>query len=52
MEMVEGEEIDMDNETTKFCVSWFAMQIVNEATTMFISSWNSHPIPGMFSNNN
>ena len=47
VEMVEREEIFMDSETTRFCVSWFTTQVANEAITMFITSWNLHPVPGM-----
>ena len=38
----------MEDEATKFCVSWFTMKVINVAITMFVTSWNSHPIPGKF----
>ena len=47
VKMVKREEIFMDSATTRFCVSWFTVQVANEAITMFITSWNLHPVPGM-----
>ncbi len=38
--MEEAEEID------KFCVSWVAINVTYPAVTRFVSSWNSHRIPG------
>lgn len=37
-EMESRDEIDMTNDTVKFCVSWI---VIN-----FVSSWNAHRIPG------
>ena len=48
VEMVDTDEICMENEITQFCVSWLAMHVVNEAISMFVTSWNSHPIPRGF----
>ena len=42
----EDELIDMSNELHKFCVSWVTIQVIAPAVTTFVSSWNSHVIPG------
>jgi hypothetical protein len=44
--MQERGELDMDNEHVKFCVSWFAIRVANVGTTLAVSSWNQHTIPG------
>ena len=38
----------MDDEATKFCVSWFSIKVITIAINIFVTSWNSHPIPCMF----
>ena len=46
VEMEASGEIDMSNEITKFCVSTVSIMVVSKAIEHFISSWNSHRIPG------
>lgn len=46
VEMENNGEIDMDNEVVKFCVSWIAIRVIQDATETFIASWNNHRIPG------
>ena len=46
--MQEGEEISTETAGHKYCISWFVMQVCNVGAALFISSWNAHPIPGMF----
>ena len=38
--MGNNDEIDMGSETTKFCVSWVTIRVMNS------HAWNSHRIPG------
>lgn len=38
--------IDMEDEVTKYCVSWITRQVVEVGLEYAVSSWNSHPIPG------
>ena len=38
--------IDIEDEVTKFCVSWVARKVVQEGLRYVVNSWNSHPIPG------
>ena len=38
--------IDMEDEVTKFCVSWVAKKVVEVGLSYVVNSWNSHPIPG------
>ena len=44
--MEEQEEIDMNDDLTKFCVSWVTINVLTPAIQKFVSSWNSHRIPG------
>ena len=46
VEMENDGAIDMDNEVTKFCVSWVTRQVVEVGMGYAVNSWNSHPIPG------
>ena len=43
--------IDMEDDVTKFCVSWVARQVVEVGLGYAVNSWNSHPIPGNSSAN-
>ena len=40
-------DIDMMCSHTKFCVSWFTIKVSTIGTTLAVSSWNEHPIPGI-----
>ena len=46
VEMENSEEINMGDETTKFCVSWVTIKVIEVALRTFIQAWNSHRIPG------
>lgn len=46
IEMLEGNQISTEDPAMQYCVSWFAMQVCNVCVSIFVSSWNSHPIPG------
>ena len=39
-------EINMDDDHIKYCVSWFTIRVANIGTTMTVSAWNEHSIPG------
>ena len=41
-----NDDLDMTNATTKFCVSWLTIQVIESAVHNFIAAWNSHRIPG------
>ena len=47
IKMEESNDIDMDNNHIKFCVSWFTVRVSNVGTTLAVNAWNDHPIPGM-----
>ena len=38
--------INMQDETTKFCVSWTTIQVASVGLIRFIQAWNSHRIDG------
>ena len=48
IEMQERNEINMDSEHVKFCVSWFTIRVSNVGTTLAVQAWNAHPIPGIY----
>ena len=48
VEMLESGEISHENVMDQYCVSWFAIQVCNIGISIFVSSWNSHPIPGKY----
>ena len=49
VEMLESNEISLDDSASQFCISWFTLQVLNVAISAFITSWNAHPVPDMFS---
>ena len=48
IEMQERNEINIDSEHVKFCVSWFTIRVSNVGTTLAVQAWNAHPIPGIY----
>ena len=48
VEMTNAGEISMDDSTTQFCTSWFTIKVADVGVNIFLSSWNQHPIPGVF----
>ena len=46
LDMENNGEIDMGEETTKFCVSWITIWAMQGAVKDFIQAWNTHRIPG------
>ena len=36
----------MDDDITKFCVSWFVSRVADTGIKQVIDGWNNHPIPG------
>ena len=45
-EMVNNEILDMEDEITKFAVSWVALRVCKEGCRQVVDSWNAHHIPG------
>ena len=44
--MREGQEIEMTDPLTKFCVSFIACNIALVGLSKFVDAWNHHSIPG------
>ena len=38
--MLENNEISLDNEMHKYCISWFIINVANIGMSIFLSSWN------------
>ena len=47
VEMMENDKISTDP-ISCYCTSFVVIQVANVGISLFISSWNNHPIPGMF----
>ena len=43
--MANDELINMDDDITKFCISWFVSRVADTGIKQVIDSWNNHPIP-------
>ena len=39
-------DIDMDCSHTKYCVSWYTIEVANIGTNMAVQAWNNYRIPG------
>ena len=46
IDMEASGSINMQDETTKFCVSWTTIQVASVGLVQFIQAWNSHRIDG------
>ena len=47
VKMEESGELNMDLQSHKFCVSWFAIRVCSVGTKLAVDSWNEHPVPGI-----
>ena len=47
IDMMESGDFSLDNDSDKFCVSWFAIKVAAVGIELFVASWNEHPIPGI-----
>uniref|UniRef100_T1IU79 Integrase core domain-containing protein n=1 Tax=Strigamia maritima TaxID=126957 RepID=T1IU79_STRMM len=47
LQLVNSDELIMEDEITKFCVSSFAIQLCRIGTQRCVESWNAHTIPGV-----
>ncbi len=44
--MVQNEEIFLEDPLHQYCCSWLSLQVANVGTSLFVASWNAHPMPG------
>ena len=42
---VASDRIDMDNEVTRFCISWVPCNVSRHGLKKFVQSWNNDRIP-------
>ena len=47
--MVQNGEIFLEDPLYQYCCSRLSLQVANVGTTLFVASWNAHPIPGTYS---
>ena len=48
VEMMDQGQLVMDAPIDQYCTSWFSIQVANVGVSLFMSSWNQHPIPSKF----
>ena len=46
--MVERQEVDINNDHHKYCISWFTIHVSNVGLKLLVQSWNNHPLPSKF----
>lgn len=46
VEMESNDQLNMDCDHIKFCVSWFSIRVASIGTGLAVQSWNEHRIPG------
>ena len=44
-EMADNGQIDCDDPSYMYCVSWLTMQVATVGIKRFLDSWNNHRIP-------
>lgn len=47
LDMLENGNFSLDIDLDKYCVSWFTIQVAAAGVELFVTAWNSHPIPGI-----
>ncbi|XP_062523388.1 uncharacterized protein LOC134198068 isoform X2 [Corticium candelabrum] len=45
-DLVETDQLDLNDDIVKFCISWLAMRVCQAGIELFVLAWNNHPIPG------
>lgn len=48
VELTEAGDINIDDPLHLFCVSWVTIKVAFVGVTLFVKSWNNHPIPGNY----
>lgn len=46
VQMEQNNELDLNCDHVKYCVSWFTIHVAHIGTTLFVQAWNDHSIPG------
>ena len=45
-QLVHDGQLCMEDPAHQYCCSWLSLRVANVGTRLFVTSWNSHPIPG------
>ena len=46
IQMEQRDEINLSDNHSKYCTSWFVMRVAQAGTKIFVQAWNEHRIPG------
>ena len=46
-DLVETDQLDLNDDIVKFCISWLAMRVCQAGIELFVLAWNNLPIPGI-----
>ena len=47
VKLIEAEDVDLEDEVTKFCLSNLTIQLAELGIHQVVESWNAHQIPGI-----
>ena len=45
--MLDKGDISLDDDLSRYCISWCSICVASVGVALFVSSWNEHPIPGI-----
>ena len=46
-QMLHRGDLSLDDDACKYCISWLTINVATVGVSLFVTSWNEHPIPGI-----
>lgn len=47
-QMLQRGDLSLDDDACKYCISWLTINVATVGVSLFVTSWNEHPIPGKY----